>query len=214
MPPKPKYTKEQLIETAVDIVREDGIKAITAQALAARLNVTPPSVFSHFDTVEDIREAAIARAREIYDGYVHKGLSLNPPFKGFAMQFVQFAVDEPMLFQLLFMSRKGDTRFEEFSLLEGHTEFILKAIRETFPLTEDECRELFIYTCIFTHGIASMIATGSCTFSQEELAELLGKSCRGFLMAIHAPADARTDQIPQTGGHVDRVDAAKYLRRK
>ncbi|MBQ7582066.1 MAG: TetR/AcrR family transcriptional regulator [Lachnospiraceae bacterium] len=214
MPPKPKYTKDQLIDAAVDIIRKDGIKAITAQSLAAILHVTPPSVFSHFDTVEDIREAAIERSREIYDSYVKKGLALNPPFKGFAMQFVQFAVDEPMLFQLLFMSKKNDPRFEEYSLLEGHTEFILKAIKDTFPLTDEECQELYIYTAIFTHGIASMTATGACTFSQNELAELLGKSCRGFLMAIHAPEDAHTDMIPKNGGRVDRVDAAKYLRRK
>ncbi|MBO4902134.1 MAG: TetR/AcrR family transcriptional regulator [Lachnospiraceae bacterium] len=214
MPPKPKYTKDQLIDVAVDIIRADGIKAITAQSLAAKLHVTPPSVFSHFSTVEDIREAAIERTREIYDTYVQKGLSMNPPFKGFAMQFVQFAVDEPMLFQLLFASRKDDPRFEEYSLMEGHTEFILKAIRDTFPLTEEECQELYIYTSIFTHGIASMTATGACLFSEEETAELLGKSCRGFLMAIHAPEDAHTDMIPRSGGHVDRIDAAKYLRRK
>ena len=45
MPPKPKYTKEQLVGTAVDIIREEGVRAVTAQALAARLHVTPPSVF-------------------------------------------------------------------------------------------------------------------------------------------------------------------------
>ncbi len=213
MPPKPKYTKEQLIDAAVDIIRADGIKAITAQSLAERLHVTPPSVFSHFDTVEKIREAATQRAREIYDGYVQTGLSLNPPFKGFAMYFVKFAVDEPMLFQLLFMHKKGE-KFQEFSMEEGHTDFILKAIRDTFPLNEQESRELLTYSSIFTHGIASMIATGACSFTEEQVAELLGSSCRSFLMMVHAPKDAHTAMIPKEGGSVDRMDAASYLRRK
>ncbi len=214
MPPKPKYTKEQLIDTAVDIIRKDGIKAITAQSLAEILHVTPPSVFSHFDTVEKIREAATDKAREIYDGYVKTGLAMNPPFKGFAMQFVRFAYDEPMLFQLLFMHKKDDPGFNEYSLEEGHTDFILKAIKDTFDLDDAESRELFTYTAIFSHGVASMIATGACHFTEQEVAELLGSSCRGFLMMIRAPKDKHTAMIPKEGGSVGRMDAASYLRRK
>lgn len=35
------------------------------------------------------------RAREKYEKYLEAGLKMFPPFKGFGMMFVQFAIDEP-----------------------------------------------------------------------------------------------------------------------
>ena len=37
MPPKPKFTKDQMIAAALDIVSEKGLSALTARNLGARL---------------------------------------------------------------------------------------------------------------------------------------------------------------------------------
>ena len=37
MPPKPKFTKDQMITAALDIVSEKGLSALTARNLGARL---------------------------------------------------------------------------------------------------------------------------------------------------------------------------------
>lgn len=42
-------------------------------------------------------------ARKKYEEYVEAGLKMLPPFKGFGMMFVQFAIDEPEMFKCLFM---------------------------------------------------------------------------------------------------------------
>ena len=41
MPPKPKYTKEELIKVALELTRESGIDAVVARNLGNKLSVAP-----------------------------------------------------------------------------------------------------------------------------------------------------------------------------
>ena len=45
MPPKPKITKQQILEKALAIVREKGLAALTAKALAETLGCSTQPVF-------------------------------------------------------------------------------------------------------------------------------------------------------------------------
>lgn len=48
----------------------------------------------------------IKSAKALYKEYVNKGLTTEPPFKGVGTQYILFAVNEPKLFQLLFMTEQ------------------------------------------------------------------------------------------------------------
>ena len=43
MPPKVKFSKEAMIGTALQLVREEGMASLTARALAEKLGATPVS---------------------------------------------------------------------------------------------------------------------------------------------------------------------------
>lgn len=197
MPPKPKNTKEEVIQCALSILRESGVDALTARSLGKRLGSAPSSVFTHFSSMEQVKAEATQAAREIYCVYVQRGLRLNPPFKGFALEFIHFAANEPKLFALLFMNPGGAGGIGDVIGMEGHAEMILRAASETFQLDPDSASLLYHDLWIYCHGIASLTATGVCAFSDEELSQMFGNACRGFLMALKAPADSRTAVIPQ-----------------
>ena len=46
MPPKPKFTREEIVAAALDIVRERGLKGLTARDLGARLGADVPFCLS------------------------------------------------------------------------------------------------------------------------------------------------------------------------
>ena len=48
MPPKPKFTREQLVDAAFELVREQGVDALVARELAKRLNTTTTPIFTFF----------------------------------------------------------------------------------------------------------------------------------------------------------------------
>ena len=198
MPPKPKFTKDDFINAALDIVRESNIESITAQSVAKKLNTSTRPMFNYFDTLEELRNAAAERAREIYNVRAEKGLSMTPAFKGFAMEYVKFAMDEPSLFRLLFMRKAENSDMKSVLDSEGHLDRVIGAVTEIFNIDRQRAMWLYENLWLYAHGMATLCASEVVKFSREELAEKFGVLCRSLLMCINAPDDERTRIVPQS----------------
>ena len=72
MPPKPKFTREEMIEAAVEIVRRDGEDALTARNLGSYLGASARPIFTVFESMDEVREAVKERAHEIFMKYREK----------------------------------------------------------------------------------------------------------------------------------------------
>ena len=97
MAPKFKFTRAEITDAALQVVRRNGIGALTARAIAQ-------PVFTCFSTMAEARGAVRSAAESIYDGYVEEGLRAEIPFYGFGMQYIRFAREEPELYRLLFLT--------------------------------------------------------------------------------------------------------------
>lgn len=200
MPPRPKFTKEELIQAALELTREGGLEMVVARNLGKKLNTAPSTVFTHFDSVEEIRQAVIEAAREIYNGYVEEGLQMVPPMKGFAVQYIRFAMEESNLYSVLFMNKREGFRYVDFIINEGHYEKIITAAENDFSLNREQAEFVYHNMWAYAHGIAVMSATGVCDFSLEEISQMLGMACRSFLIGMRVPRDERESMMPKAGG--------------
>lgn len=104
MPPKAKFKKEEITKAAFDIVKADGFEALTSRELGIRLGSSARPIFTVFKNMEEVQQAVIQSAKTLYKEYVDKGLTAEHPFKGVGTQYILFSVNEPKLFQLLFMT--------------------------------------------------------------------------------------------------------------
>ncbi len=200
MPPRPKFKKEELIQAALELTREGGLEMVVARNLGKKLNTAPSTVFTHFDSVEEIRQAVIEAAREIYNGYVEEGLQMVPPMKGFAVQYIRFAMEESNLYSVLFMNKREGFRYVDFIINEGHYEKIITAAENDFSLNREQAEFVYHNMWAYAHGIAVMSATGVCDFSLEEISQMLGMACRSFLIGMRVPRDEREGMMPKAGG--------------
>ena len=198
MPPKPKFTREDIINAALDIIRESNVENITAQSVAKKLNTSTRPMFNYFATLEELRAAATEQARALYNTYAERGLAMTPASKGFAMEYVRFAMDEPSLFRLLFMRKTQNTDMSGFLDNEGHLSAILNAIMQTFGLDREKAMWLYENLWLYAHGMATMCASEIMQFSDEETAQRFGVLCRSLLMSINSPHDERTGIVPKT----------------
>lgn len=196
MPPKPKFTKEEIVAAAVDIIRESNVDAITAQEIGKRMGTSTRPMFTYFHTLEELREAATNSAREIYNAYAERGLSMTPSFKGFAMEYIRFAMEEPGLFRLLFLRKNQTQTLQDFLYTEGHFDEVCQTITDIFHINAEQALWLYENLWAFAHGLATMCACETVVFSQEEISVKLGFACRGLLMLLHAPEDGRTTVVP------------------
>ena len=104
MPPTAKFSKEKIVEAALDIVRTEGFDALTARALGTKLGSSARPIFTVFSNMEEVQQSVTEAAKMLYKEYVRKGLSQSPAFKGVGTQYILFSINEPKLFQLLFMT--------------------------------------------------------------------------------------------------------------
>lgn len=187
MPRKPKYTKQDLISAAVSITKQHGLSSVNARTLGEYFGTAPATVFTHFSSVEEIRKSVIEYAYNTYIKHISKERDGVPPFKNFGINYVRFAIEEPRFFQLLFMSKTDFASIEQMLETGESNKAILDMLQEKYHLSFSESEQLYKYMLIFAHGLASYCAMGSCSFSDEEIAEALSVSFKGVLFSLKNP---------------------------
>ena len=55
MPRSYMFTKEQVLDAAIELTREKGFSAVSARSLGDRLGTTSRPIFSHFENMADVQ---------------------------------------------------------------------------------------------------------------------------------------------------------------
>ena len=186
MPPKTKVTKENIISTAIELVRERGEDALNARTIASALNISTQPVFYNFKNMDELREAVLESAHKSYLGFLEAEVERGeyPPYKSFGMAYINFAKEERELFKLLFMrDRTGEDLSSSFDFEES-VQMIMKAN----GVTEETARlmHLEMWSCV--HGIGTMLATSFLSLDWELISDMLTDVYQG-IRARHVPKE-------------------------
>jgi len=175
MPPKAKFKKEEITKAALDIVKADGFEALTSRELGIRLGSSARPIFTVFKNMEEVQQAVIQSAKMLYKEYVNKGLTAEHPFKGVGTQYILFSVNEPKLFQLLFMTEQSEIPDLKgvLPLIDESYEKILQSIQDDYGINEHLAEKLYRHLWIYTHGIATLCATRMCRFTGAEISSMI-----------------------------------------
>lgn len=186
MPPKPKFTKEEIITAALELVSEKGMTALTARELGARLGSSARPIFTVFNSMEEVQEAVRDAAMKRFKSYAEKAMHYTPVFKQVGMQMILFAKEEPILYQLGFMTDSHDvSSFDDIYDRLGDVAYeCVDVIQRDYGLSEKEAKILFEHVWIHTFGIGALCATKMCNFSEEEIIEMLGHDFIAMMMLI------------------------------
>lgn len=184
MPPKAKFTREEIVSAGLAILREQGVSAVTAREIGSYLNSSARPIFTVFAGMSEVMEEIEKSAREIYAGYVQRGLQQDIAFRGVGQAYISFAVNEPKLFQLLFMKKQpGDMRLNSIlPEIEDNYKAIIDSILEQYPVTYDDAVILYRHLWIYSHGIATLCATSMCSFSGQEISDMITEVFKALLI--------------------------------
>lgn len=193
-------TKERILSAALNLVRSGGPSALSARSLCQALGCGANAVFSSFGSIQGVRDAVKKEARALYRRRVGAGFSLNPPFKGFGMALLWFAMDEPELFKLVMEADAPSESFENYADTHvGFKEESLAAITTSFGLRGHNAEMLYYQMVLIVLGLTQACTRGGCPLSIPQVSEILGKNVRAFLMVIRAGADDREKYVPKAG---------------
>lgn len=188
MPPKAKFSREEIIDAAINIVREDGFDALTSRALGTKLGSSARPIFTVFQNMEEVQQEVIIAAKQKYREYISKGLSQDLAFKGVGMEYILFSINEPKLFQLLFMTEQSQIPdlTGVLPLIDDSYEQILWSIQSGYEIDKSSAEILYRHLWIYTHGIATLCATNMCRFTDEEVSSMIRQVCISILKSIKA----------------------------
>ena len=173
MAPRNKYTREEMVEAAVRVVQEKGIDALTAKALASELGVSTQPVFTCFHTIEEAKREVRSAAERVYDKYVEEGLRMKVPFLGVGMQYIHFAKEEPQLYRLLFLTTNEEGNSSVMDTLYHSQELVRESLQQTYHIDAQSADRYFRDMWLVVHSLATLVVTGGCPYSEEEMGHIL-----------------------------------------
>lgn len=178
MPPKVRITKEDIVKTALELVRANGEDAINARSIATALDCSTQPIFSNFATMEELKKEVATAAYAYYLGFLQAEAEGGkyPQYKAFGMAYIRFAKEEKELFKLLFMCDRHDEELVEPPDFDASVELIMQSngvTRETARLTHLE-----MWSCV--HGIGTMLATSFLSLDWALISDMLTDVYQGI----------------------------------
>lgn len=180
MPPRFKFTKDEITNAALKVTRKEGMSGLTARALAAELGCSVKPIFGLFKNMEEVQQEVIKSANSLYQSYLKEDMEkgLYPPYKSSGMAYVRFAREEKELFKLLFMRDRSHEAAEENM---DELMPILQIIQEKTGMSEKEAYAFHIEIWIFVHGMATMIATNYLNLDESYISKVLTDAYEGII---------------------------------
>ncbi len=192
MPPKTKFTREEIIKAAFEMAREKGIEAVVARELGKKLGTSSSPIFTAFKNMEEVQNEVRALAMTEFESYVSDALNYTPAFKYVGMKMIEFATEEPKLFQLLYTQEQEES--STYQMMVGHlgdtVEVCLKVMQQDYSVSRAEAELLFRQAWLLTFSVCILIANKVCHFSKEEVSEILSVSFQGTLLFIKSGKSA------------------------
>lgn len=194
MPPKVKTTEDAIVNTAIELIRKHGWDYMNARNLAKMLGCSTQPIFRVFGNMEILKIAIYKKAEEIYNQQLLQAMQKpENQFLSMGLAYIEFSKKEKNLFKLIFMSDFITTN-SIMDMLEGEdNKEVIMMISQQTNLTEENAKQFFLEIWLVTHGIASMFATNSCNFSEEEIRRILLDSYTGYLYTLKK-GENKTDE--------------------
>ena len=187
MPPKARFTKQELIDASLALIRKEGTDALSARNLGEHLGCSSRPIFTLYASMAELQYDVLVQAYALYHQYVAEETASGkyPPYKASGMAYIRFAMEEKELFKLLFMrERTQDEISEDFV-----DPIIIDRILQATNFTQEQAKQMYLSMWIHAHGIATMLVTSYFTMSVEEISAEMTRAYMSIRHQIQGEGD-------------------------
>lgn len=184
MPPKAEITKDKILDRAFEVVREEGIDALTARRIAEKLKCSTQPIYSVYGNMEEVKE-------EVYHRAVDFALSImrqyedaqNEPCMNLALGSLVFAKNEKQLFRTVFLSD------QRRNYLAKHNDKVKEELYAAFlrldsrfgVFGEARLEQMFKKIFIFIIGTGTLINTDCMEWDIDETTKMIERLYQAIL---------------------------------
>jgi AcrR family transcriptional regulator len=194
MPPKQHYTREDILDAAFSLVREEGLPSLSVRKIAERLGCSTAPVYTYCRDMEEVREAVMEKALDLLLAYSDKSYT-DDVFLNVGVGLLVYARENPLLYRELFLS---GNRFSH--MLRRFNEIRIGTIRSepvAGLLGPGKLQAIYDKLAVFSNGLAAMVCAGLLTDTSDAF----------FIKALwEAGADFMGSTVFRSG-HTDFLNA-------
>lgn len=175
MPPKAEITREKVLNEAFEIVREQGMDALTARNLAQRIKCSTQPIYSVCGSMDQLKE-------DVYNQAIDFALSNmrsyenehNSPALNLGLGYLQFARNEKQLYKTVYLSGYKSFDLNQDKLI-GEEMFTasMRHSKRLNKIDEKILRKIYLKLSIYIIGIATMINTDTIKISIDEASNMV-----------------------------------------
>ena len=181
---KTTISKEVILEAALKMLIRDGYESVNVKTLSAEIGCSTQPVVWHFGNMEGLRRAlseyamayAAGKAASDFDNKLES-------FEFLGRSYVRMALKEPNLFKFLYLG--GNPLGKPYNLKDvgsAKNKEMIAMIAGQTGLNEEQVIRFVRNTVIYSHGIATMLATGVLKGTEKEMMELINNAADAFIL--------------------------------
>ncbi len=157
MPPKFKFTKKEIIETAFNLVRNNGWNRLTTRTLGEKLGSSAKPIYSFFKSMDDLEEEIVKMSVDLlYETMIQK--RTGDLWIDHGIGYVLFAQEESNLFRGC-NNEKNIKHFKAYGeLMWDKCSNSLFNYEPFQGLTEEQIYKLQLTRWLMTHGLAFQVS--------------------------------------------------------
>jgi AcrR family transcriptional regulator len=152
-------TRTEILDAAWELVRAEGLAALSLREVAAKVGMRAPSLYSYFDSKHAIYDAMFAEGNlELLRRIEATTWDPDPraAFRQGARLFVEFSTEDPARYLLLF--QRTIPRFEPTAESYAPAELVVAFSREQFAAAGISTQEFDLWTALVAGLSAQQIA--------------------------------------------------------
>jgi len=153
MPPKFKFTRQEIIDTAFALVRENGWEALSTRAVASRLGTSARPIYSFFVSMTELDRELVKKGVDLLHDYMKKKLT-DDPWHDHGIGYVCFAMRERHLFSGMTDGRRVDLFKKYGDVIWESLTHSLKEYPHFQEFSQEEIYQVQLTRWLFAHGLA------------------------------------------------------------
>lgn len=182
--PKQKITKEMILNAAFVLLRTQGHEAVNARSIATQAGCSVQPIYSCYSNMSELMNDLFLYTQQYLTAYIEANADKSYYFRSIGRCHIGFAREEKYLFCFLFLSKYMGVNSLEDIYSQCARQDVAEDIVKTLSISEAAAKRLYLHMMLYTHGIASMIATGAAEIKDEELRGLTDSAYRAFFSQI------------------------------
>jgi len=157
MPPKIVFNRSRIIDSSLRIVKEKGLKQLSAREVARDLVSSTRPVYEQFRSMDELKKTVARKIVDLLYDYVTRQYTRNP-FLNTGVGYALFARDHKEFFRAIFLEGSDASAIIDEVLKKLDREIVKVPELKTLP--QAERKDLLKRLWIYTHGFAVMVFSG------------------------------------------------------